>query len=672
MPGAEQTISLKFKVDADTGMLTIDKFGGSLKKVEEHAKSMSSALSVLKYDALIRMGEKALDVAKYFDNMARSVASSVNEIEKASKISGLSTEQFQKLQYAAKMSDVSSESLATGMKMLSRSMEEVAQGTGDAGKYFQAMGVSVRDSSGNMKPLDKIMGEIADKFRSWEDGPRKIAIAIALFGRSGQELIPLLNEGASGIQKYSQEFQKMGGVLSEDVIKKGGEAEKIFKQIDERLKASKNNLAPLSLGWATAISGLLDQLDKIKGWANNNPRLAAFIFGGPIALAGVIAGQSASKSNQDEYGMSGTYGTHEAKRKQPPAIQTPEEKANYDRAVQELEKMRTEAGLYSHYGKNIGMAEEPGLTPGIARIPTDVIDGYKAIYDMTGRIVALQAQYRDEIIDINASLKETEATNDAIQAQYSAEFEIQKQLGLMYEVPPALYDKELQLKKINDDLEKQLLLEQQEHDLFETRKRTEGLMYEVPTAEETAAMNKRSLELLAAEKQKEVEVWKSYGDEIASAWSSTIMQMIKGTKTFGDAVKSMAESMLDTFLNAISKMIANWMIFGNMKGTYTSGSGLLGWLGSAVGLAEGGAGWVDSPSLFLAGEKGREFVSVTPEDKMPTGGSGSGGTTNVFIYAMDAQSIDDALRKGSGTIIKLVHENMKEAGSMRTSTRAYG
>jgi hypothetical protein len=54
-------------------------------------------------------------------------------------------------------------------------------------------------------------------------------------------------------------------------------------------------------------------------------------------------------------------------------------------------------------------------------------------------------------------------------------------------------------------------------------------------------------------------------------------------------------------------------------------------------MAKGGAGWVDRPTLFLAGEAGREFVSFTPEK-----GGGGGGVTNVYnpVY-IDGQTIED-------------------------------
>lgn len=61
------------------------------------------------------------------------------------------------------------------------------------------MGIKVQDANGNLKSSDQLLKEVAGKFAGYQDGAAKAALAQELFGRSGAELMPLLNAGAEGI-----------------------------------------------------------------------------------------------------------------------------------------------------------------------------------------------------------------------------------------------------------------------------------------------------------------------------------------------------------------------------------------------------------------------------------------------------------------------------------------
>lgn len=229
MADNEQTVTMVFKVN-DQGSVVIDNIKGRMGGMGDSVNKMNKSLSLIKWDSVVNLGERVFHTAEQIYDFARTTASAINDIDRLSKVAGMSAEQFQKMQYAAKMMDVNSEDLAVGMKKLSVNMDEASRGAGDAAKWFEAMGVSVKDTSGGLKPLDKIMTEIADNFSKWEDGPKKIAIAVDLFGRSGEKLIPFLNKGSAGMKEFYQEAEKLGIVLDEKLIKKGSELEDKFKK----------------------------------------------------------------------------------------------------------------------------------------------------------------------------------------------------------------------------------------------------------------------------------------------------------------------------------------------------------------------------------------------------------------------------------------------------------
>lgn len=134
-----------------------------------------------------------------------------DELSKASQKIGVSVEELSRLKYAAELSDVSLEGLTGGLKRLSANMAEVASGgTGKAAEAFAALGISVTDANGKLKGGEVVLKEVAGQFGAMQDGAGKTALAMAIFGKSGSDLIPLLNSGADGLAQMAAEADALG------------------------------------------------------------------------------------------------------------------------------------------------------------------------------------------------------------------------------------------------------------------------------------------------------------------------------------------------------------------------------------------------------------------------------------------------------------------------------
>jgi hypothetical protein len=261
MAANESTLELKFKV-SDDGSVVLDKIGKKLSETGENVERMNRSLGIIKIDSIINLGERVFQGAERMYNFARSTSEAANEIEKMAKISGLTLDNWQKLAYAARMADVDIESVSVGIRKLSSNMV-------DGNTIFERLGISVKTTSGELKPLDAMVMDLADRFAKMEDGAGKVAIATDLFGRSGEKLIPFLNKGSSGIKEFYTEAEKLGVVLGKDVIEAGSKAEDKFKQIDERLQSMKLRFAPIALGFVT----MLDDMLRAATIFNENPEM---------------------------------------------------------------------------------------------------------------------------------------------------------------------------------------------------------------------------------------------------------------------------------------------------------------------------------------------------------------------------------------------------------------
>lgn len=151
----------------------------------------------------------------------KSVIDKADELGKTAQKIGLPTEELSKLKFAADLADVSLEQLSVGVGILSKGLASIAGGgTGEkVGPALAAIGVAATDANGALRPTVDIIGDVAEAFSKMEDGAGKTALAMAIFGRSGKELIPLLNAGRAGLAEAADEAQRFGIVIDDKTAK---------------------------------------------------------------------------------------------------------------------------------------------------------------------------------------------------------------------------------------------------------------------------------------------------------------------------------------------------------------------------------------------------------------------------------------------------------------------
>ena len=133
-----------------------------------------------------------------------------------SKKTGVSVEELSSLEFAAKMSGTTLDGVAAGLKKLATNMVATSQGAISNAESFKALGISVTDANGNLRSTQDVMLDVADRFAGMQDGAGKSALAVKLFGRSGADLIPMLNEGSKGIGKLQETAKSLGLTLTDD------------------------------------------------------------------------------------------------------------------------------------------------------------------------------------------------------------------------------------------------------------------------------------------------------------------------------------------------------------------------------------------------------------------------------------------------------------------------
>lgn len=152
--------------------------------------------------------------ARAIFNFSKDVVKAEADLVSMAERAGTSVEEFSRLGYAASQSGSSIEGMDAALKGLANTAAEAQKGSKSAQAAFDAIGISAEGADGALKDTSQLLVEIADKFSQYQDGAAKSALAQELFGKSGRELIPLLNKGAEGIAELKARADELGITVS--------------------------------------------------------------------------------------------------------------------------------------------------------------------------------------------------------------------------------------------------------------------------------------------------------------------------------------------------------------------------------------------------------------------------------------------------------------------------
>lgn len=253
-------------------------------------KGLSQAQTrAAKFGASLKTGLMAAGAAAVTAGAALGLAlkGAIDEADEMSKLAskiGVPIEELSRLKYAADLSGVSIEGVGTSFKKLSTNMAEAAKGNKGAAELFSELGVSATNADGTLRSSSDVLLDVADKFAKMEDGAAKTALAVKLFGKSGLDMIPLLNGGAAGLKAMTDEAQALGLTISADT----GKAAEQFNDNISRLQATISGIVTqIAASLAPTLASITDFLVELSAaFRNLSPQTQTFIsVGGALAVA---------------------------------------------------------------------------------------------------------------------------------------------------------------------------------------------------------------------------------------------------------------------------------------------------------------------------------------------------------------------------------------------------
>lgn len=241
----------------------------------------------------------AVDGAQKFVGLA-------SEIRGFQRVSGASAEESSR--FVAVLDDlgVSAQTGGNAVFLLSK---KVAAGGDDIRK----LGIDIATTKEGTADLTETLLNVADAYASQDDPAKRAEIAFAAFGRQGKELIPVLEQGRAGLQKFFESAEGGRQIFSQEDLDKARKYELAMDELGDTFRGFQlqagEALLPFLTGLSEASAKTLSFIDSIKSKAPQafdalkNAILGA--LGGPAAqlfdALGSLGGKSdGAKKSQKE------------------------------------------------------------------------------------------------------------------------------------------------------------------------------------------------------------------------------------------------------------------------------------------------------------------------------------------------------------------------------------
>lgn len=568
-------------------------------------------------------------------SFAALVKSSINAADEMGKLSqkvGVSVEALSALKYAGDLSDVSLEALGNGLKKLSVNMLDTASGTGAAKESFEALGINVKDATGNLKGSDKVLAEVADRFAGMEDGAGKTALAVKLFGKAGADLIPLLNQGSAGLGEMRAEAERLGIVMSGDMAKAAEEFNDNLTTMQAQFKAlAIDSIGPLlpTLNQLTrefgetesGMDGLSTKINPLKVLLETlviTGANVAFVF---EQIGTGIGGAAAQIDAFVTGGYKRALEVREMLRKD--LEQNRLDLDSFEQRIMNPQGVRDVEALFDRFGGFAGSAKgkAPAITDESAKKSAESAakkarDALQKAFDD-----ARKQEANNLSVEFKISAAKMEGEDDAYRRW-------RDKLNSLLDDTPIRKTKELQdnLKLIDDAFfDGHISAEEWTQGIEKATGNVDGLGKATKDA-------------------------KSFADELGFTFSSSFEKAIIGGEKFSDVLKGLAEDVARLFVRqTITKPLAD--AAGDLFSNFDWGSlvpSAKGNVFSAPGLSAYSGQIVDRPTLFpfasgvgLMGEAGPEAIMPLkrgPDGKL--GVSGGGGVVIQITNQIDARGAD--------------------------------
>jgi hypothetical protein len=281
---------------ADTGAIRagsafVELFSDS-SKLDKGLKDASRKLqswgsSLVAVGSAVFAAGLAIDAA--FDATALAFTHAGIEAGKMAARTGVGVEEITALGYAAERTGGSVEGLETALFRMERTVTGAMDGSREAADALRALGLS----AGQLVRLtpDQQFKAFAEAISRIPNTAEQAARAQKVFGRGVLDILPLLKQGASGIEEFERRARELHLPISADEVKTAREFHGLMVDLKGSLQRVAYEVGKVALPALERLRGtVLPFVTQTIEWIGANQGLVLSLTKAGLALAGVGAG----------------------------------------------------------------------------------------------------------------------------------------------------------------------------------------------------------------------------------------------------------------------------------------------------------------------------------------------------------------------------------------------
>lgn len=255
------------------------KFFAALKGVNKSIASVGKSMQ----SAGTKMAALGAGVVGPIFASAAAFANVGSALFDMSKRTGVATESLSVLQFAAEQTGTDMGGVETALKKMQKAIFAAGDGSKEAAEALAMVGLSAGDLAG--LSADQQMGKIADGLMAIEDPGARAAVAMQIFGKSGTDILPMLEGGSAGMAAFADEAKRLGLIMDSETAAKAD-------ALGDAMDAVKSSMrmAFIQVGGAVApmltylAQGLAVVAANVGKFISENKELIVSVLKGGVAL----------------------------------------------------------------------------------------------------------------------------------------------------------------------------------------------------------------------------------------------------------------------------------------------------------------------------------------------------------------------------------------------------
>ena len=277
----------------------VDKAAGTAKQGGKQignalTDGIGSSLKTLKSLGLLQLGRDLLGFASSAASFFKGATEAIGRFNDLATKTALTTRTLSALDVVLKQNDSSIEAFSQSFVFFQRQVGEAQSGNKELARTFKALNIDINATS------EQALRQVIERYSRLPNVAQKAAFAQQVFGRSGVDLIPVLDELDGNMESFIQKMDEFGLTVGPQAAKEADAFADQMLILDERMKRFSANVGnaviPVVLELVNAFDKVVNKVEELGGKLD-----ASTIFGSLIGIpSGIPRGRATAPTGISE------------------------------------------------------------------------------------------------------------------------------------------------------------------------------------------------------------------------------------------------------------------------------------------------------------------------------------------------------------------------------------